>query len=209
MITIANILDVEKYIDDIDVVIFDLDDTLYSEKEYVKSGFNAIAKAYPNIKDCSNRLWNKFIEGNKPIDEVLREENMLNEKGNCLEIYRDHFPIIHLYDGVMDMLLRIKKTKKLAMITDGRPNGQNNKIDALGIRKLFDKIIITDELGGVEYRKPNPISYKMIHDCFNVDYSKMIYIGDNVKKDIFAQTDGKAGNTLVFNNIDGVYYSSK
>ena len=47
MITITNILDVEKHLDAIDTVIFDLDDTLYSEKDYVRSGFNAVAEAFP------------------------------------------------------------------------------------------------------------------------------------------------------------------
>ena len=34
MLEIQDILEVEKYIDDVDAVVFDLDDTLYSEKEY-------------------------------------------------------------------------------------------------------------------------------------------------------------------------------
>lgn len=34
------------YIDGLKAVIFDLDDTLYSEKDYVKSGYAAIAKVF-------------------------------------------------------------------------------------------------------------------------------------------------------------------
>ena len=51
MITINNILDVTKYLDNLDGIIFDLDDTLYSEKEYVKSGYVAIEKEFLNIKN--------------------------------------------------------------------------------------------------------------------------------------------------------------
>lgn len=38
MIEIDKITDVSNYIDDLKAVVFDLDDTLYSEKEYVRSG---------------------------------------------------------------------------------------------------------------------------------------------------------------------------
>ena len=97
MIEIESILDVEKYIDDSDVVIFDLDDTLYSEKDYVRSGYKAIGKAYPSINDFSNRLWSAFLEGKQAIDYVLEQENLLSEKDNCLKIYRFHKPEIDLY----------------------------------------------------------------------------------------------------------------
>ena len=46
MIVIDNILDLEKHIDGLDAVIFDLDDTLYSEKEYVRCGYRRIADYY-------------------------------------------------------------------------------------------------------------------------------------------------------------------
>ena len=41
MLTITNILEVEQHLDGIVGVIFDLDDTLYSEKQYVRSGYKA------------------------------------------------------------------------------------------------------------------------------------------------------------------------
>ena len=133
MIEIENILDVERYIDDSDVIIFDLDDTLYSEKDYVRSGYKAIGTAYPNINDFSNRLWNAFLEGKQAIDYVLEQENLLSEKDNCLKIYRFHKPEIALYQGVYEMLNRIKKNKKIGVITDGRPEGQRAKLESLGL----------------------------------------------------------------------------
>ena len=39
MILINNILESEMYLNDIQAVIFDLDDSLYSEKSYVRSGY--------------------------------------------------------------------------------------------------------------------------------------------------------------------------
>lgn len=200
MIKITNILDVEKYIEDMSVVIFDLDDTLYSEKEYVRSGYKAIAKEYPQIKDMELRLWSAFSRGLPAIDYVLGKENLVKEKDNCLRIYRYHNPEIHFYDGVKELIQRIRKTKKVGIITDGRPEGQKAKIEALGLNGLIDKIIITDELGGIEYRKPNPLAFEMMQNIFGYNYSKMCYIGDNIKK------DGVAPETL---GIMFIYFENK
>ena len=166
MIEIDNILDVEKHLDGIDVVIFDLDDTLYSEKEYVRSGYDAIAKTYPNIKDLSQKLWNAFLDKKPAIDCVLKQEGLLKEKDNCLSVYRNQKPTISLYPGVYEMLLRIGKDKKLGIITDGRIEGQKAKIEALGLEHLFDRIIITDELGEIEFRKPNTKAFVLMKDYF-------------------------------------------
>lgn len=55
---------------------------------------------------------------------------------------------IELYDCARNLILCLKnKGIKLGTITDGRPEGQHNKIIALGLDGLVDDIIITDELG--------------------------------------------------------------
>lgn len=201
MIEINSILDVEKYLDDINVVIFDLDDTLYPEREYVRSGYNAIAREYPQIDDMAEKLWNAFLEDKPAIDYVLEQERITTEKENCLRIYRYHNPEIHLYEGIGEMLHRIKKTKKIGIITDGRPEGQKAKIKALGLDNLVDKILITDELGGTEYRKPNTKAFEIMRNAFTYSYSKICYIGDNLKKDGIAPE--KLGMVFIhFNNKD-------
>ena len=48
MVIITNILEVEQHLDGITGVIFDLDDTLYSEKQYVRSGYKAVSKRLGN-----------------------------------------------------------------------------------------------------------------------------------------------------------------
>lgn len=204
MIEIDNVFDVEKYLDGVDVVLFDMDDTLYSEKDYVKSGFDEIAKAYPSVKDFSRRLWNAFLERKPAIDYVLKQEGLLKEKENCLLIYRNQRPAISLYPGVYDMLLRIGKRKKLGIITDGRVEGQKAKIEALSLEKIFDRIIITDELGGIDFRKPNTKAFVLMKEHFGSDYSKMCYIGDNLEKDGMAPE--QLGIEFIhFQNKEGLY----
>ena len=83
MITINNILEVESYLNQVDGVVFDLDDTLYSEKNYVRSGYRKIAQNYPDIENAEEKLWNSFLKGEKAIDKVF-DETRLDEKKRML-----------------------------------------------------------------------------------------------------------------------------
>ncbi len=207
MIIIDNILDVPKYLDNIEAVIFDLDDTLYSEKEYVKSGYCAIAKSFKNIKNMDEKLWRAFLEKRNAIDYVLERESLLTKenKEKALEIYRNHIPNIHLYEGIEVIFDQLAKSKKLGLITDGRPVGQRNKIKALNLEKYIKEIIITDELGGIEFRKPNTMAFELMQERMKILFEKMVYIGDNINKDFIAPE--KLGmNVIYFRNDDGLYY---
>ena len=165
----------------IKAVVFDLDDTLYPEEEYVKSGFHAIADAF-NDEDLYERLYSLFKEEKS---NVYQRAGFSEEQcKRCIEIYRSHIPNISLAHETETLLKRLKKRGcKLGIITDGRPEGQRNKIKALGLEEMMDCIIVTDEMGGVEYRKPNPKAFKVMKDVLGMEFDEMIYIGDNPAKD--------------------------
>lgn len=207
MIEIEKVTDVLQYVDGLKAIVFDLDDTLYSEKEYVKSGYAAVAKFLANVKNAEEKLWKAFEEKKLAIDDVLLSENIYSEelKQKCLEVYRFHQPNICFYDGVENMLIQLrKKSFFVGIITDGRPEGQRAKIKALDLKKYVDHIIITDELGGIEYRKPNKKAFVLMKERFGIDYPKMCYVGDNIKKDFIAPE--KLGmKTFFINNINGIY----
>ena len=204
---ISAILDAEEIAGACKAAIFDLDDTLYSEKAYVQSGYQAVAAAFPQIENMDKKLWNAFLRGGKAIDEVLTSENACTQenKEKCLRVYRFHTPQIRLYGGVKEMLERLKNAGvKLGLITDGRVEGQRAKIKALGIESLFDSVTITDELGGVEYRKPCEKAFVLACERLGVAFADAVYIGDNPKKDFIAPE--KLGmKTCYFKNPDGLY----
>lgn len=207
MIQISDILEVQDHIEGLRAVIFDMDDTLYGEKEYVKSGYQKIGEAFPKIVNATERLWTFFEDGKPAIDELLKEEGMLDgdTKQKCIHIYRYQMPEIYLYDGVKEMIQKFRKSSmKLGLITDGRPEGQRAKIQALGLEELFEHIIITDELGGPEYRKPNPKAFELMKEIFNVEYSEMCYVGDNIRKDFIAPQQ-LGMRAIYFKNQDGLY----
>ncbi len=193
----------DKY--DIKGVVFDLDDTLYSEKEYVRSGYCAVEN-YIGVSGVTDKMWCYFEAGKPAIDSYLSEIGCSDEKEACLRVYREHKPDIHLYDGVIDTLQALKDAGiKIGIITDGRVDGQKNKIEALGFSKLVDDIIITDELGGVQFRKPNDISFRIMQNRWRIPFESMVYVGDNLNKDF--QAPKQLGMKAIWvKNTDGLYY---
>lgn len=207
MIEITKVTDVMQNLGGLKAIIFDLDDTLYGEKEYVRSGYQAVAKLLPQVEDAERKLWMAFENKKSAVDEVLISEGIYTEelKKQCLVTYRSHQPNIHLYDGVVDILMELRKQGYLlGIITDGRPEGQRAKIKVLNLERYIDYIIITDELGGIEYRKPNEKAFVLMKERFGVEYAEMCYMGDNTQKDFVAPQ--KLGmKSIWFRNTDGLY----
>lgn len=169
----------------IKAVVFDLDDTLYSEYDYVLSGFNAVAAfvdipsaadEFKTLFDASrNNVFDRFAQAHRLPSDVVAE---------MVDVYRRHEPKISLSAEVENTLVELRKNGyKLGIITDGRPEGQRAKIKALGLDGLVDKIIVTDELGGVEFRKPAPVAFTKMAEELGVGVEEMLYVGDNPQKD--------------------------
>jgi len=212
---VYDILEAENYCENAEAIIFDLDDTLYSEKQYVQSGFENVAKLFPEISDANQKLWKYFEEGLPAIDEFLIREDIYSEilKKQCVTRYVEHKPKLELFTGMIPMFLRLRgKGKKLCIITDGRVTAQSNKIDALHIKEFFDEIIITDQLAGnalpFAFRKPNIVAFEIMKTRLQIPYSKMVYIGDNKNKDFIAPN--KLGmESIYFFNTDSIYYGKE
>jgi len=204
MIEINNVLDTEKLLDGIEAVIFDLDDTLYSEKDYVRSGYQVIAQSFPEIPAMFDELWSAFERKEPALDVVFEQHNIMQYKERALNLYRFHQPKILLYSGVEEMLERLHKTIKIGIITDGRPEGQRAKLEALNLYPIVDDIVITDELGGVIYRKPCEVAFQLMASHLQVPMCKICYVGDNLAKDFIAPQ--KLGMKWIwFKNTDGLY----
>ena len=197
----------------IKAVIFDLDDTLISEKEYVRSGFRQVAinisdEYKLDMNEVYKLLLDIFEEDSKNVfNRALNKLNISYEIEyikKLIDIYRGHKPDIKLYDDakyILDILY--KKGIKLGIITDGYKITQRKKLEALNIDNYFECIVVTEELGR-EFWKPHSRPYEIMKDKLNLDYDEMVYVGDNLSKDFV--TANKLGMKTVFiNRIEGVY----
>lgn len=158
-------------------VVFDLDDTLVKEIDYLKSAFKAIAL---RVDSTSDTLFEQMMQWYQNKDNVFQNiENLYGVSVNELkQQYRTHVPDFTQHNGVPELLLRFKeKGCFIGLITDGYSLTQRNKLKALGIEELFDLIVISEEFGS---EKPNENNYKVFHQFETKDY---FYIGDNTAKD--------------------------
>lgn len=177
------------------VVVFDLDDTLYPEREYMQSGFRAAAReaiaivgAATEASDLAEAMTVARDAGRNAMDEAadilgvidMAEREDLIRK--MVEAYRLHSPSIVLPDDsrrLLDMLSG--KGVALALITDGRSVGQRAKISALGLERYFrpDNIYISEERGH-DKRSMEPFAY-MVHRY--PEARGFVYVADNPEKD--------------------------
>jgi putative hydrolase of the HAD superfamily len=177
------------------VIVFDLDDTLILERDYQISGLKEVDNCLSsehNIKGFYEFAIAALESGKRNIIDVALENFFLRGskkftdfQKSSLTIYQEHVPNISLLNDALFILNKLKITNtKLALITDGRPNGQWNKVNSLGLQEFFPKIVVTGDWGE-EYFKPNHRAYREVMN-FYAGETEFIYIADNPKKDFIA-----------------------
>lgn len=177
-------------------VVFDLDDTLFPECEFVRSGFAAVGawmQAERGVAGFGAAAWRRFEAGERKhaFDDALAELGVVSAPGlveKLVGIYRDHRPQIALFPEVAEVLDTLRGRYRLGLLTDGYAATQRRKIDALRIEPLFDKIVVTDELGR-EFWKPSRVPFQMVMESLGCDGDECVYIGDNPKKDFLAPNE--------------------
>ncbi|MHC4086404.1 MAG: HAD family hydrolase [Planctomycetota bacterium] len=180
----------------ITTVVFDLDDTLYDEVEYCKSGlasvsdFLASMPEMPPTESLFDAFWKQFIAGNnsKTFNTALSELGIgYDDKliRQLIKVYRNHEPNITLSHESRDVLSELGSRFTLALLTDGFLPSQQLKVQALRIEQYFKCIIYTEQLGR-EFWKPSPAGFEKIMETLNVKSQSMAYVADNRMKDFIA-----------------------
>ena len=179
----------------ITTVVFDLDDTLYDEVEYCKSGFASVSEFLADLSDMppAERLfdafWKQFTAGNrtKTFNAALHELGVVDDKliQQLIYVYRNHVPKITLPQESWEVLSELSPKFTLALLTDGFLPSQQLKVQALGLEKYFSCIIYTEQLGR-EFWKPSPVGFEKLMETLNVKSQSMAYVADNQMKDFIA-----------------------
>ena len=174
-------------------VVFDLDDTLYLERDYVRSGFRAVGEwvrerwgeaRFPEL------AWRHFLEGvrgtifNRALGDLglPADPEVISE---AVRVYREHVPDIALLPDARECLQRLRGTFFLGVITDGPLVSQRRKAEALGLPGLVDHILYTAELGE-GFGKPHPRAFEEMQRRAGVSGEACGYIADNPRKDFIA-----------------------
>jgi len=161
--------------------VFDLDDTLFKEVDFLKSAYRHIAERLENEigKNIYSEMIDMRVAGLSVFDEIKNKYSFQNSIKDLVFEYRFHFPKINLSLGAIDLLNGLKKQKAtIGLITDGRSKSQRNKLKALEIENYFDHILISEEFGS---GKPDVRNFQYYME--NFEATDFIYIGDNFQKD--------------------------
>jgi len=190
----------------IKLVGFDLDDTLYdstglSERARIK-GIDAmlklglrldrnkaikiiqeIVKEYgSNSSEHYNFFLRRLIELEKEINDIPYIDQIKYIAAAVMAYHDEKTKTIKLYEDVEECLFKLRDLSiKTAIITDGIPIKQYEKILRLGLEELVDLVVISDEIG---IKKPNPKLFDYCLKKFGVKGEETIYIGDRIEKDI-------------------------
>jgi putative hydrolase of the HAD superfamily len=174
------------------LVVFDMDDTLYPERKFVRSGYNAVSRVLQNrlcrTENFGEWMWERFVSG-----KTTGAFNAANEHFNLgleqtdiialVEIYRNHDPQISPFDDIPGLLEKISNCATLGVITDGPPEMQHNKFNKLGLADFFQAVVFTGELPDGSAKPSIAPFVKIATDLDIDDHSACVYIGDNPSKD--------------------------
>jgi putative hydrolase of the HAD superfamily len=174
-----------------DAIVFDLDDTLYLERDYVSSGFRAVARHRAEVTSASEadiaadfeRLFAAAPQ--LPVFDRWLESRSLPIKSHLdvmLSIYRGHTPAISLVRGTREALEELATRHPLGLLTDGSSARQHAKLAALGLTGFFAAVVVSDEIGP-DVRKPDPRPFERVAAKLGVAPRDAVYIADNPEKD--------------------------
>lgn len=194
-----------------DALIFDLDDTLYVESDFVASGYRAVARHVADRQgvDCRDvfyAMMATYVSAGRDAVMQMVVKRFLNSAvklADLVQVYREHEPRIRLFPGYAGVLLSLRARYRLGIVTDGLPEVQQRKVGALGLGSVVEHIVYTWEYGP-ENEKPDPLGFLMILKQLDVAPSRSLYVGDNAYKDCRgAHNAGMKAATIQYSGLTG------
>jgi putative hydrolase of the HAD superfamily len=192
-------------------VVFDIDDTLYLERDYVRSGFAAAgawARTELGVADLGERAWDIFEAGvrGRIFDEALvacgtRADGAVVSR--LVEVYRSHVPAIEPFPDVAAWLAGRPADVAVAVVTDGPLASQRAKAAALGLAAWADPIVFTADLGPGR-GKPHPAAFVLVEEAMGVPGTACAYVADNPAKD-FAGPRSRGWRTVRVRREGGLH----
>jgi len=174
-----------------EAVIFDLDDTLYPERDFVLSGLMAAAVWAETRLDIPSsqgfdelqELYERGVRGN--IFDQWLSTHMLHSTqlvSELVAVYREHSPVLKPFEDVLPTLNVLKGQCRLGLVTDGYLAVQLRKWRSLGLSDYFEAVVFSDELGRRHW-KPSSKPFSTILERMRLNPAAAVYVGDNPEKD--------------------------
>ncbi len=176
------------------MVVFDLDDTLYPEAEFVRGGFRAAGARLDVLEGRATGAARVFLEVlerdgvSRVFDKGLEALGIPRDPERIADLvaaFRGHRPDIRPFPGVPEMLDRLRgRGFRLGLLSDGPLAVQEAKWQALGIGERFEVVVFTDALGGRESWKPNPAGFEAVERLSGLSGRVLVMVGDRPRHDL-------------------------
>jgi putative hydrolase of the HAD superfamily len=172
-------------------IVFDLDDTLYLERDFVLSGFQAVADWGAVNLGISQELgystlFNLYHQGirNNTFNQWLEIHDVQPAAivPKLLDVYRQHRPRISPFPESLSLLKTIANSYQIGLVSDGYLAVQQQKWAALGLDSFFDAVVFSDSLGRANW-KPSTAPFESVLAQLETMPAESVYIGDNPLKD--------------------------
>lgn len=198
-------------------VVFDLDDTLYPERQFALCGFRACgvwAKTRFGVDGVGEEMTRLLDTGmlGKLFATVLqthvpdhRPEHLIALR----EAYRGAAAELTLFEDGAWALDHYGSKGPLGLITDGTHAVQRKKVTALALEPRFREIVYTDALGADKaYAKPHPMAFERVAAAIGVPGDRFVYVGDNPVKD-FVSPNAMGWTTVQIVRDGGIHDTTK
>jgi putative hydrolase of the HAD superfamily len=172
------------------IVAFDLDDTLYPEATFVRSGFRAVARAlHERWGVPEGRAFDLMCESlngrgrGTQFDDAVQALGLRGRQSvaELVKVYRHHTPAIEL-PPESRAVLEALRPRPLYVVTDGHKVVQQAKIDALGVAPYLRHAYVTHRYG-IRNRKPSTRVFELMIERERCAPGDVVYIGDDPTKD--------------------------
>ena len=191
----------------IEIVLFDLDDTLHDDTYAYQSAAEEVAREVAAehrvdalaLKDAyiaqAEGFWSRLSRDDltrklstlraslwqTALDSVgVGDEALAERSARRYNEYRSKY--YTLFPGALDLLRALREQgKKIGMVTNGLSETHREKIDVLRVSEYFDALFLADEVGMV---KPDPLLFA--HACRTLGGAPAhaAMVGDRYDRDI-------------------------
>ena len=194
-------------------LLFDLDDTLLNFQQAQELAFKKLLedenieysyKLFEQYEKINKALWRRFEKGELANTEVTRQRfiqffELFNKSVDGRETdirFRSYLAEGNqLFEGIVDMLDRLRKTHKLYVASNGIGVTQHTRLKNNDLNKYFEKIFISEELGS---KKPDREFFEKIFVEVGVENKgEVLMIGDTLTSDILGANNIGIDSCLV------------
>ena len=198
-------------------LLFDMDDTLYPERDYVLSGFDAVAHWAQNTLNIPQaqtqrhlrRLFATGVRGdtfNRWLALAGLHHHAPELIPQLVNVYRRHQPQLTPFPEAASALQQYHRHYQIALISDGYLEVQQRKFKALRLAHYFDAVIFSDTWGR-EAWKPSTHPFREALRQLQVSPTQALYIGDNPRKDFLGPR--RLGMRSIWVRLPGGEYTSE